>query len=462
MINIFNIPIDESRVLIYSPLKKTAFIGNKPFADLVNEASSTAVNNKEQDNLQSSDFLQLLDMKGFFRHVPAPSDDYITAGIRYDTVILFLTNQCNLRCRYCYAHSGEHLPKKMSWETAKSAIDYVWRETGRHRLKEFTLGFHGGGEPTLNAEVMMKSVEYAESLAAAGKVKLNLSGAFNGCMDDAMRDYFIRHFTEISISLDGVPEIQDSQRPKTGGAGSFQEVDKTLRVFDRAGLKYGLRMTVTDNSVQRLSEGIEFLCRNYRPVKIQAEPVFQQGRAVVNDLAVRNIEYFISEFVRGHAIAKKYNTELFYSGARPDIITTRFCLAACRAFVVTADGDVTTCFESYGREHPLSPHFFVGETDGKGSFCIDSEKLEAYFKHTVDDNEHCIECFCRWHCAGDCAIKTMKQDGGTGYQTTERCYVNREITLYLLLDKIRDYGGIIWMGDESPAFVKSLAGSMFQ
>jgi len=456
MINIFTVPIDDSRVLIYSPLKKTAFIGNHSLAEIVMETNSTSKTDRGGNKPPYTGFLKFLDEREFFMPEDIPSDEYGISGICYDTVILFLTNQCNLRCRYCYAHSGEHSPKTMSWETAKTAIDFAWRDAEVHGLKEFTLGFHGGGEPTQNREVMMKSVEYAESLAAKSNVKLNLSGAFNGCWNDEMREYFIGHFTEISISLDGLPEIQNSQRPKTGGAGSFSEVDRTLRAFDAAGLKYGLRMTVTDDSVNCLSESVEFLCRNYRPVKIQAEPVFEQGRAVENDLAVKDLQLFVSEFIRGHEIAKKYNIELFYSGARPDLITTRFCLAACRAFVVTTDGDVTTCFESYGREHPLSSHFLVGGMDRKGSFSIDSEKLEAYFKHTVYDNAHCADCFCKWHCAGDCAIKTMRQDGEAGYQTTERCCINKEITLYLILAKIKEWGGIVWLGDESPENVKSM------
>lgn len=447
MNNLFIIPVDEIRYLIYSPLKKTAFIGNSSLATLVKNEFNQTCNN-------SSEFLSFLYNRGFFTHVEAPVDDYSSTGTVYDTVILFLTNQCNLRCRYCYAHSGEYTPKTMSWETARSAIDFAWSDTLKHGLNEFTLGFHGGGEPTLNRDVLIKSIEYAESLASANNIKLNISGAFNGCWSGEILDFAINHFTEISISLDGVPSVQDIQRPKAGGAGSFSDVDKTLKAIDASGIKYGLRMTVTDYSVSRLSEGVEYLCKNYRPLKIQAEPVFEQGRAVGNNLAVKDLTHFIAEFIRGYSIAKKYNIELFYSGARPDLITTRFCLAACRAFVVTTDGDVTTCFESYGREHPLSSHFLVGSTDRKGSFNIDSDRLNAYFRHTVYDNNHCVDCFCKWHCAGDCAIKTMRQDGGAGYQTTGRCYVNREITLYLLLDRIREYGGIIWLGDESPEDVK--------
>ena len=292
------------------------------------------------------------------------------------------------------------------------------------------------------------ALDYMKELARRENVRLQVTGAFNGCWSGQALEYIVRNFTEISLSLDGLPEIQNRQRPAAGGGESFPLIDKTLKRLDREKFRYGIRMTVTESSVSKLEESIDFICKNYHPVKIQAEPVFEQGRALDKGSTVKNLDHFVDGFIRSHSIAKQHGVELFYSGSRPDIITTRFCLAACRAFVVTADGDITTCFESYGREHPLSPHFLTGNLSENGSFEIDRKKLENYFRHTVNDNEHCRSCFCKWHCAGDCAIKTMRQDGDSGYQTTERCAVNREITRYLILDKIKANGGLFWFGDD--------------
>lgn len=458
--SVFSIPLDEERTLIYAPLHRTAFVGNPALESIVLER----LENEGEIAGEETDFMKVLSGSGFFEVRQPPSDEYSSRGVRYDSVILFLTNQCNLRCLYCYAHSGEYPAKFMDWNTARAAIDFAWKDSIRHGVKEFTLGFHGGGEATLNRDVLVRSVEYAEALARQSGVKLQLSGAFNACWTDSMREFIAEHFTEISISLDGVPEIQNAQRPGNGDLASFDEVHRTLKRLDGSRVKYGIRMTVTEGSAYRLAESVEFICRNYTPVKIQAEPVFEQGRALDNAMAVSDLSVFVREFAKAYPIARRHGVELFYSGARPDLLTHRFCLAACRAFVVTTDGDVTTCFESYGREHPLSRYFLVGRFDGKSSFDLDREKLEGYFHHTVEENEHCRDCFCKWHCAGDCAIKTMRQDGDAGYQTTERCAVNREITKFLILDKIRESGGWIWLGDEafsrlSPELKQGMGGS---
>jgi uncharacterized protein len=125
----------------------------------------------------------------------------------------------------------------------------------------------------------------------------------------------------------------------------------------------------------------------------------------------------------------------------------RFCLAACRALVVTPDGDITTCFETYGREHPLSRHFIVGSYKGNGQFSIDEEKLHRHFNRTVKQISYCDKCFCKWHCAGDCAIKTLSEENGDGFQPTDRCVANQELTKFLVLRKIKENGGLIWVNE---------------
>ena len=153
---------------------------------------------------------------------------------------------------------------------------------------------------------------------------------------------------------------------------------------------------------------------------------------------------FIDQFIRGSKIAEQLQISLFYSGARLEGLNTRFCLAACRAFVVTPDGEVTTCFEVYGREHPLSGQFLVGKYQGDGNFSIDQEKLGRHFNRTIQRIAYCEQCFCKWHCAGDCAIKTVTRKGGDGFRPTARCLVNQELTKFMILRKIRDSGGVLW------------------
>ena len=47
------------------------------------------------------------------------------------------------------------------------------------------------------------------------------------------------------MSFDGLPEVQDRHRLTIAGQGSSNRVMHTIRRFDEAGFRYGLRVTVT-------------------------------------------------------------------------------------------------------------------------------------------------------------------------------------------------------------------------
>jgi uncharacterized protein len=261
-----------------------------------------------------------------------------------------------------------------------------------------------------------------------------------------VRDFIIGNFTDISVSFDGLPEVQNLNRPVKSGGGSFSKISGNLKELDMAGFRYMIRLTVTDETLHSLYENVSFICNNFRPYKIQVESVFDEGRAVVNNSALTDPDEFIRLFIRSYRTAAEKNIELFYSGARINVITQRFCLAACRALVVTPEGDVTTCFESFGKEHPDSGLFFVGRYGGNGKFIIDNDKLGRHFSRTADNIKHCSECFCKWHCAGDCAVKNISVSKGELLKPGSRCYINQELTKFLIMEKIAGSGGYIWSG----------------
>ena len=74
---------------------------------------------------------------------------------------LQVTQNCNLRCKYC-VYSGsyinrKHNNKRMSFETAKKAIDYYILHSSQ--MPKLRFGFYGG-EPTLEMELIRKCVSY--------------------------------------------------------------------------------------------------------------------------------------------------------------------------------------------------------------------------------------------------------------------------------------------------------------
>lgn len=204
-------------------------------------------------------------------------------------------------------------------------------------------------------------------------------------------------------------------------------------------------MTVTKYSVKYLAESIKYICDNFKPSVIQVEPVFNKGRAVNFDCEIDNLEFFIQEFIKAYLMAEENNIELFYSGARINLLTDRFCLAPCKALIVTPEGYITSCFEIYSHKHQLSESYIVGNIINNQVF-INKTKVLKFFNRTVEKIPLCENCFCKWHCAGDCAAKTDTEY--TEYnKETDRCFITKEIIKFQILNKIYKNGGVFWVNN---------------
>jgi uncharacterized protein len=443
---VFTVPLAPDRYLVYAPLHGLAFVGNRALLGRVREhcraASRWPSGPPTDDPGGGTEGLE--SVFRILQPLRPPADGYCDARPRYDSLVLFLTNRCNLRCSYCYASAGEHPAASMPWAVAKAGIDFVVREALEHGTDVVTVGFHGGGEPTLNWRVLEAAVGHAEERTSRAGVTLELSGAFNACWPRHVVDFMIEHFTGLSISFDGLPEVQDRQRPGVDGEGSYHRAARTLHALDEAGFGYGIRMTVTRESLRHLEAGVQHVCARFKPHTIQVEPAFPEGRAATGGASEIAPHEFVSRFLAAHRTAEEHGVRLFYSGARLDTLARRFCLAACRALVLTPEGEVTTCFEVFGRDHPAGPHFIVGRWDGAADFRIDEGRLRNLVSAGTQEDPECTRCFCRWHCAGDCAVKRGLPGGDSVGRQRARCALNQELTTRLLLERIQASGGVAW------------------
>src|ERR1039458_10301038 len=161
---VFAIPLDADRFLIYAPGRRAAFVGNSAIvnrlADL-NEGTANLISTASDEQLL--EFLRRLEI------VDAGPEPFPITSFQGEpepvSLTLFLTTACNLRCTYCYASAGDAPAKFMSLATACRAIDFVSRNAQARCLGRFDLAYHGGGEPSVNWRVLTESLEYAHRRA---------------------------------------------------------------------------------------------------------------------------------------------------------------------------------------------------------------------------------------------------------------------------------------------------------
>jgi uncharacterized protein len=155
-------------------------------------------------------------------------DDAPLQSPRLYALSLAIAQKCNMGCTYCYADQGSFggATKNMSLETAYEAIDLLLKDCPEGEKVQLTFL---GGEPLINRKAIVAATEYAVAKAERKNIQVNFSITTNGTLvTEADAIFFEQYGFAVTVSLDGVGESHDQQRPMKGGRGSFDTILKNL------------------------------------------------------------------------------------------------------------------------------------------------------------------------------------------------------------------------------------------
>lgn len=444
---ILAIPV-EGKLVLYRPLLRLAFVGNKAMADLtfrLAELVDTAAKAAGQAPAEApapAEAMAFLQAIGFLRPDPPPPLP-LDLSYRPAAAVLLLTSRCNLRCTYCYANGGESPVQDLTLPLARAAIDHVCQNALEKGKPYFELTFHGGGEPVRAWETLQQATDYARRRPHPCRMSM----VSNGVWRAEQRDWILHNLDGLSISFDGRPETQNGQRPLASGQGSFRAVMRTIKELDKAKFSYGIRMTATSPWQERLPEDVRFICQETGCSSMQVEPAFNARRGEQRWPTFEEARMFVGAFMEAFEIARQAGRYLTYSGARPWLLTRAFCTAPYDALVVNPDGNLVACYEIASESHALAQMSTIGHVMDGRAF-IDEQARGRILNYLAEKRAQCEDCFAYWHCAGDCYTRSFGPVQGVRYTSSPRCYINREITARILLWYIMDGDGV-WQGQKA-------------
>lgn len=145
-----------------------------------------------------------------------------------DMFIIGITEQCNLRCRYCcysgsYDGNRVHSSLSMSTDDIDCTLSFIRQNTESGRLH---ISFYGG-EPLVNFEVVCYAITTAEAI---WNDAVEFSITTNGTLLSAERiEWLIRHHVGLHLSVDGTENFHNRNRVDSAGGGSFAKVYESLK-----------------------------------------------------------------------------------------------------------------------------------------------------------------------------------------------------------------------------------------
>lgn len=372
------------------------------------------------------------------------------------TLVMNLTNQCNLSCQYCYEFGADKLatpegkPKFMDLQTAKTSVDFLLAESGDRRSIHITFF---GGETLMNFPLLKEVVAYANQKAKEQGRHIDFSLTTNGTLlTPAIIEFLSENHIGVTVSMDGPKEMHDQLRVFSNGRGSYDIIEPRVRALiqNHRTRPITARVTLTSGVgdviriFRHLKQDLGFHEVGFAPVTSSPNQLYSIGPSGMDNmldqfhtLADEYLEYAVRGEAHGFSNVSDTLAELCQG-----VNKSHPCGAGLGLLGVGPSGDIAPC------------HRFVDSDQhslGHVSHGVDREKQADFLRRGhIGAKYDCHECWARPLCAGGCHHEAFVRYGDTGHPNLHYCDWIRDWTNKCL----EVYGAI---AVKNPGFLQQFA-----
>ncbi|WMM26569.1 radical SAM protein [Tissierella sp. MB52-C2] len=295
-------------------------------------------------------------------------------------VTLWITTQCNMKCRYCY-EGNDKTNKMMSIETADKSIQYIMKHFNELNEDTLIINFHGG-EPLLQFDLIKYITEEFKQIFSSSNKRLMFGLTTNGILlDEKIEEYLCENFYySLSASLDGNKLINDTNRMLKNGRGTYDLViDKFVSLL-KIRQDVRIRMTFNTDTVYNLYESVQHLVEmGFNTIIPVADYFDDRWDKHHIDILCKETEKIFEMFKR----EKEKNSNLSISIVDVEIYKKGNCGGGITTLNIDPNGDIYPC--TYVVE---DEEYRIGNIDTG----IDKIKLQKIHSIFNTKNEICNGC----------------------------------------------------------------------
>ena len=382
-----------------------------PFADVCPDEIIAKMDGFDKEDVKEcyAELKELYDAKMLFTE-----DDYeqyaamaMKAPIK--AMCLHVSHDCNLRCKYCFAQTGDFGGDRMLMkpETGKRAMDFLIKHSANRENLEVDFF---GGEPLMAWDTVVETVKYARSIEKQHGKNFRFTITTNGMLlDDEKIDYINKEMSNCVLSLDGRKEVNDNIRPTPNGKGSYDIIVPKYQklVAERGDKEYYVRGTFTKYNLDFTDDVMHLNELGFDQISV--EPVVTDPE-LPYALTESDLPAIAEEYEKLSKILierKKNGTSFNFFHFMIDldqgpcaIKRLRGCSCGNEYVAVTPEGDIYPC------------HQFVGMDEWKmGSVLddsIDYKMKKMFSKANIYSKEECADCWAKFYCSGGCNANNMQ------------------------------------------------------
>lgn len=402
---------EDNAIFEMEPEVKEVLMRYAPFQEIDPENFMAGSNGSSAE--KKAFFTTLLDRRVIVRpgEEPVGFDGPEKTIVPVNTLVLQVTEACNLDCLYCYRTLSKPLGRAeaMSPDTAVKAVDFLFESCGQ--LEKLVLVFFGG-EPLLNFDLLASTVSYAEAKAKNSGKQIDFAVTTNGSLlNEKIIDFLVTNRVGVTVSLDGFREVHDLFRRFPGGKPSYDMIlPKVKQLLTSLEGRPAVARVTLAQTCQHVPQILDHLLDlgfsevGFAPVT-SADKAFQLDALEMERLLAhfRTLaQRFLQTASKGDFLGFTNLVDMLVMLHEGE--TKKYpCGAGLGLFSVGPDGKLYLCQRLTGEEHFSMGDLFHG---------LDQVRLENFRKKAaVKTKDACRDCWVRTLCAGGCYHEALTREG---------------------------------------------------
>lgn len=324
------------------------------------------------------------------------------------TINIYLTENCNLNCKYCYVKFKN---KSLKFETAKNAVDFLILNSGEKKL--LNIGFFGG-EPSLEFEMIKKIVNYSKKQEEKTNKRFIYSITTNGTLlTKEIVDYFFKNHITVMFSWDGTKE----HIVKYKGEKAYYQMLNSVKLLKQRGALAHARITVDPKDielVERVDHAREVGFDIFSLVYMNRVQEWNQKKA--DQEYKRYAKYFIRNCEKGKVINDRHllsNLSYIAGIEKPGKYP---CGVGKGMFGITVDGDILPCHH---------PECWQDQNLGNVFDKKINQKRKQFLDYKRKDFKGCDDCIAKEVCPGSCLALNYLENKDMFKPTKDNCVWTR-------------------------------------
>ncbi|MFN8495454.1 MAG: radical SAM protein [Caldilineaceae bacterium] len=316
---------------------------------------------------------------------------------------IHVTNECNLRCDYCYINkTADDMPA----DVGRATVDAILRAAVRYGFQQVKLKF-AGGEATLNLKRVFDIHSYAMEQAQAKGIAVDTVVLSNGvAIGERAIEEFEQRGIRVSISLDGIGDAHDAQRPFSNGRGSFAWVNRTLDRLMARNIKPFISITLSNRNADGLADVIQYVVERDLPFNIN---FFRENECATShtDLKLHD-DKIIDGMYRAFAVLEANLPErcllsTLVDRAQFNTPHDKTCSVGDSYLVIDHKGNIAKCQMEI--ERPITSIY------AEDPLALLREDRLGIQNMSVEEKEGCRNCAWKYWCTGGCPALTYRATG---------------------------------------------------